>query len=111
MLKEYRDFIVRGDVLDLAVAIIIGGAFGAIVTSLVDGIILPLVGIILGSLDLSGLSWQVGRSTIAYGHFLQAIVNFLIIGLALFLVIKAANTVHKRQEAVPVPVGRGTATH
>ncbi len=101
MLKEFRDFLMRGNVLDLAVAVIIGGAFGAIVTSLVEDIIMPLVGILLGGLDFNGLALQVGQATVAYGKFIQAIVNFLIIGLALFLAVKAANAVYKRKEAAP----------
>lgn len=101
MLKEFRDFLMRGNVLDLAVAVIIGGAFGAIVSSLVEDIIMPLIGVVLGGLDFTGLSLRVGEATVAYGNFLQAIVNFLVIGLALFLVVKAANTVYRRQEAAP----------
>lgn len=101
MLKEFRDFLMRGNVLDLAVAVIIGGAFGAIVSSLVEDIIMPLIGVILGGLDFTGLSLRIGEATVAYGNFLQAIVNFLIIGLALFLVVKAANTVYRRREAAP----------
>lgn len=103
MIKEFREFIMRGNVLDLAVAVIIGGAFGAIVTSLVDDIIMPLVGILLGGVDFSGLAVQVGNATLKYGNFIQAIINFLIIALALFLVIKAANTVMRKKVEAPTP--------
>jgi large conductance mechanosensitive channel len=103
MLKEFREFIMRGNVLDLAVAVIIGGAFGAIVTSLVNDIIMPLVGILMGGVDFSGLGIQVGSATVLYGNFIQAIINFLIIALALFLVIKAANRVMRKKVEEPAP--------
>ena len=79
MWKEFKDFIMKGNVLDLAVAVIIGAAFGAIVKSLTDDIIMPLVGIILGGVDFASLSVQVGKATLKYGNFIQAIVYFLII--------------------------------
>lgn len=103
MLKEFREFIMRGNVLDLAVAVIIGGAFGAIVTSLVNDIIMPLVGILMGGVDFSGLGIQVGSATVLYGNFIQAIINFLIIALALFLVIKVANRVMRKKVEEPAP--------
>jgi large conductance mechanosensitive channel len=93
----------RGNVLDRAVAVIIGGAFGAIITSLVNDIIMPLVGILLGGVDFSGLGIQVGSAVVLYGNFIQAIINFLIIALALFLVIKAANSVMRKKAEAPVP--------
>ena len=91
MLKEFKEFILRGNVVDLAVAVIIGGAFGAIVTSLTNDIIMPLIGVLLGGIDFSGLTIQIGEATVAYGNFIQAVINFLIIGLVLFLVVKAMN--------------------
>ena len=103
MIKEFREFIMRGNVLDLAVAVIIGGAFGVIVTSLVDDIIMPLIGILMGGIDFSGLAVQVGGATVTYGNFIQAIINFLIIALALFLVIKAANSVMRKKAEAPTP--------
>jgi large conductance mechanosensitive channel len=103
MLKEFRDFINRGNVIDLAVAVIIGGAFGAIITSLVSDIIMPLVGVILGGLDFAALSIQVGEATILYGSFIQAIVNFLIIAFVLFLIVRSFNKLQKEQEAAPPP--------
>ena len=103
MLKEFREFIMRGNVLDLAVAVIIGGAFGAIVTSLVNDIIMPLVGILMGGVDFSGLGIQVGSAIVLYGNFIQAIINFLIIALVLFLVIKAANRVMRKKVEEPAP--------
>ena len=103
MLKEFRDFINRGNVVDLAIAVIIGGAFGAIVTSLVNDIIMPLVGVIIGGLDFASLSIQVGDAMIMYGSFIQAIVNFLIIAFVLFLIVRSLNKLQKQQEEAPAP--------
>jgi len=87
-LQEFKAFALKGNVLDLAVAVVIGGAFGKIVSSLVNTIIMPLVGILLGGLDFSGLSFTVGQSVIKYGEFIQSVVDFLIIALAIFTFIK-----------------------
>ena len=95
MIKEFRNFLMRGNVLDLAVAVIIGGAFSAIINSLVNDIIMPLIGAILGGIDFSELVIQVGSATIAYGNFIQAIINFLIIGWVLFMMIKAIKSAEK----------------
>ena len=103
MLKEFRDFIDRGNVIDLALAVIIGGAFGAIITSLVNDIIMPLIGIIIGGVDFATLSIQVGEATILYGSFIQAIVNFLIIAFVLFLIVRSYNRLQKEKEAAPPP--------
>ena len=103
MLKEFRDFINRGSVVDLAIAVIIGGAFGAIVTSLVNDIIMPLIGVILGGLDFAELSIQVGEAAIMYGSFIQAIVNFLIIAFVLFLIVRSFNKLKKEEEEAPAP--------
>lgn len=91
MLNEFKKFVLRGNVIDLAVAVVLGAAFGAIVTSLVNDIIMPLVGIVLGGLDFAALSATVGSAVVAYGKFIQAIVNFLIVGFVIFLVVKAIN--------------------
>jgi large conductance mechanosensitive channel len=104
MLKEFREFITRGNVLDLAVAVIIGGAFGAIVTSLVDDVLMPLVGILLGGIDFSGLNVTMGGARVLYGNFIQAIVNFLVIAFAMFLVVRLANRVMRQKEAAPPAV-------
>lgn len=103
MLREFRDFINRGNVLDLAVAVVIGGAFGAIVASLVDDIIMPIVGVAMGGVDFSSLAVMVGEATIGYGNFIQMVVNFLIIAFAMFLVVRAANAMQRKQEAPPAP--------
>lgn len=93
---QFKDFISRGNVIDLAVGVIIGGAFSAIVTALVDNIIMPLIGVILGGLDFTSLSIKIGDANIQYGSFIQAIVNFLIISFCLFIFIKIIDTVQKK---------------
>lgn len=103
MFREFRDFLNKGNVIDLAVAVIIGGAFGAIISSLVDDIIMPLIGILLGGLDFSLLTITVGDAVIAYGSFLQAIVNFIIIAFVIFLVIRSYNKMRAEEEAAPTP--------
>ena len=96
MLKEFRDFLMRGNVIDLAVGVIIGAAFSAIVTSLVNDIIMPLITAITGAADVSDLAITIGNAKLAYGNFLQAIINFVIIGFVLFMIIKAVNSVTNR---------------
>ena len=103
MWKDFKAFILKGNILDLAIAVVIGGAFGAIVTSLVNDIIMPLVGIILGGIDFAALSIQVGSATVLYGKFIQAIVNFLIIAFVIFLVMKAMIKMKKQEAAAPPP--------
>lgn len=104
MLKEFMDFVKKGNVLDLAVAVIIGGAFGAIVGSLVDDILMPLIGIIIGGVDFTGLSLNVGEATLTYGNFIQAVVNFLIVAFVIFLLIRQVKKFEKPAvEAPPAP--------
>lgn len=91
MLKEFKTFISRGNVVDLAVGVIIGGAFGKIVTSLVNDLIMPLVGILLGGINLSHLSFTLGESVVYYGSFLQNIVDFFIVAACVFLFVKTIN--------------------
>jgi large conductance mechanosensitive channel len=100
MWQEFKEFAMKGNVLDLAVAVIIGGAFGKIITSLVQDLIMPLVGLLLGGLDFPGLQWQVNSAVIKYGAFIQSLVDFLIIAFAIFLVVKAANR-RKNKEDKP----------
>ncbi len=97
--KEFREFALRGNVVDLAVAVVLGAAFTGIVTSLVNDIIMPLIGVLLGGVDISSLSITVGNAVIAYGKFLQAIVNFVIIAFVLFLVVRGINHLRSRMEA------------
>lgn len=101
MWNDFKKFIARGNVLDLAVAVILGVAFGAIVTSLVDDIIMPLVGVLLGGVDFSGLAIEVGNEAIAYGNFIQALVNFLIIAFVIFQLVQFAQRFQKKEEAAP----------
>lgn len=98
-IQEFKEFIAQGSVLDLAVGIVIGGAFTAIVTSLVNDLIMPLVGIIIGGIDFSGLVFQVGNATLNYGLFIQAIINFLLIALVIFMLIKGINKLRRQEEA------------
>lgn len=100
MLKEFREFAMRGNVLDLAVAVIIGGAFGAIITSLVNDILMPLVGLALGGVDFSALAVVVRDAEIRYGAFIQAVVNFLIIAFVIFMIIR---TMNRFKKPLPVP--------
>ncbi len=89
MVKEFLQFVRRGNVLDLAVAVVVGGAFGAITTSLVNDIITPIAGLFMGGVDFSSLSFGIGEAQVRYGSFIQAIVNFLIIAWVVFLIMKA----------------------
>ena len=105
MIKDFKEFISRGNVLDLAVGVIIGGAFNKIVTSLVDNILMPIIGLILGGIDFSSLSFKIKDATISYGLFIQNIVDFLIVAFTIFIVIKAVNKLmrkkEKKEEAAP----------
>ena len=101
IVKEFREFAVKGNVVDLAVGVIIGAAFGKIVTSLVEDLIMPLVGTVMGGFDFSGLAVKVGGATIKYGNFIQTCVNFLIVAWAIFLMVKVINRL-KREEEQPM---------
>lgn len=104
MLKEFKKFIARGNVLDLAVGVIVGGAFSSIVTSLVNNIFMPVIGLIVGGVDFSNLSITFRDTKIMYGAFIQSIIDFLIVALCLFIVVKAVNKVtHKREEKTAKP--------
>jgi len=112
MIQEFKEFISRGSVLDLAVGVIIGGAFTAIVNSLVNDIIMPLVGIITGGIDFSSLAFTVPLpealagaepASINYGLFIQNIINFLLTALVIFLLVKGINSFRKKKEAEPEP--------
>ena len=106
MLKEFKDFISKGNVMDLAVGIILGAAFTAIVTSLVDDLINPLIGLIIGGVDFSGLSVGVGSAQFMYGNFITAIIKFVIIAWVVFLLVKAMNRMTKKKEPEPAaPAG------
>ena len=93
---EFGKFIQRGNVMDLAVGVVIGSAFSAIVTSLVNDIIMPVVGMIIGGVDFTHLSVTVGKATLNYGAFIQAVVNFLIVAFVLFVIVKAMNKLQEK---------------
>lgn len=95
MLKEFRDFTMRGNVMDLAVGVIIGGAFGKIISSLVGDILMPLIGLIIGGLDFSGLAFTVGSASVKYGSFIQAVIDFIIIAFVIFMLVRAMNKMQK----------------
>jgi large conductance mechanosensitive channel len=95
MLKEFRDFVMRGNVLDLAIAVIIGSAFGKIVSSLVNDIIMPLIGLVTGGINFSQRTSTIGQAVITWGVFVQTIIDFLIVALVIFLIVKTANKLKK----------------
>ena len=98
MIKEFKKFIARGNVLDLAVGVIVGGAFSSIVTSLVNNIFTPIIGLILGGVDFSNLSITFRDTQIMYGAFIQSVIDFLIVAFCLFLVVKVVNRVTAKKE-------------
>jgi large conductance mechanosensitive channel len=100
VIKEFKAFIMRGNVIDLAVAVIIGGAFGKIVTSLVSDIIMPVIGLISGGIDFTGLAFTLGSAKVTYGNFINNIIDFIIIALVIFLMIKVIDNLKKK----PAPV-------
>jgi large conductance mechanosensitive channel len=105
MFKEFKAFILRGNVMDLAVGVIIGGAFGAITNSLVNDVLMPTLGILTGGVNFSGLKYQLTADpkgpAIAYGNFIQSIISFLILAFAIFLMVKAINKMVKKKEEAP----------
>jgi len=101
-LKEFRDFAVKGNMIDLAIGVIIGGAFGAIVSSIVDDLFMPLIGIVIGGIDFSSLVILVGEAQVNVGLFINAVVKFTIIAFVLFMVVKFINSM--KREAAKEPV-------
>jgi large conductance mechanosensitive channel len=101
MLKEFKTFIMRGNVMDLAVGVIIGGAFGKIIGSLVTDLLMPIIGLIIGGIDFSGLAFTIGSAKVTYGNFINNIIDFLIIALVIFLIVKAVNSLQKKPEPTP----------
>jgi len=101
MLKEFKEFIMRGNVLDLAVAVIIGGAFGKIVGSLVNDILMPLIGLVMGGVNFAELSFTVGEAVVKWGAFVQAIIDFIVIAFVIFMIIRAANKTKKKEAPAP----------
>lgn len=103
MLQDFKAFIMRGNVMDLAVAVIIGAAFGKIVSSFVSDILMPLIGLLIGGIDFSGLSFTVGNASITYGNFINAVIDFVIIAAAIFFMIKGIESLQKK----PAPAQAG----
>ncbi len=112
--KEFKEFALKGNVMDMAVGVIIGGAFGKIVTSLVDDVLMPCIGMLTGGVDLSGLSYKVmlpavdggepvAGAVLKYGAFIQNIIDFLIIALCIFFMVKAMNKLMPKKEEAPAP--------
>ena len=113
MMTEFREFAMRGNVIDLAVGVVIGAAFGKIVTALVDKVIMPPIGLLIGGVDFSRLAITLKAATVdaagkevpavvlAYGEFINAVIQFIIVAFAIFLVVKAINRMHKKPEEAP----------
>ncbi len=110
MMKEFKEFAMRGNVIDMAVGIVIGGAFGKIVSSFVADVIMPPIGLLIGGVDFSELAYVLKEATaeaeavtISYGVFLQSVIDFVIIAFAIFMVIKGMNRMQRKKEAAPEP--------
>lgn len=108
MLKEFKQFALKGNVMDLAVGVIIGGAFGKIVSSLVNDIIMPIIGVMVGGINFSDLKYiiapaqgEIAEVAILYGAFIQAIIDFLIIAFSIFMVVKALSSMKKKEAEAP----------
>lgn len=100
---EFKTFIARGNVMDLAVGVIIGGAFSNITNSLINDIVMPLLGILTNSISFANLAVEIGPAVVTYGNFIQAVLNFLIMALVVFCLVKALNSLHKKKEEAPPP--------
>lgn len=108
MIKEFKEFISRGNVMDMAVGVIMGNAFGKIVTSVVNDIIMPLIGVLIGGINFTNLSIEIGNSKIMYGNFIQNVIDFLIIAVCIFIFVKLINRLNnlhikKKEEEKPKP--------
>jgi large conductance mechanosensitive channel len=101
MIQEFKAFAMKGNVVDLAVGVIIGAAFGKIVASLVEDVIMPVLGTLIGGINFSGLAFTVGSATLKYGKFLQTCLDFLIIAWAIFVAVKLINRLRKEEPAAP----------
>lgn len=102
MLKEFKEFAMRGNVLDLAVAVIIGGAFGKIIASLVNDVLMPLIGLVLGGVNFSDLAITIGEASIKYGAFIQSIIDFVIVAFVIFMIVRTMNRMKKPAPAPAV---------
>ena len=102
-LAEFKTFIARGNVMDMAVGVIIGGAFSNITTSLINDIVMPLLGILTGSMSFASLEVRIGPAVITYGNFIQAVLNFLVMAFVVFCLVKGINRLHRKKEEAPPP--------
>ncbi len=102
-LAEFKTFIARGSVMDMAVGVIIGGAFSNITNSLINDIVMPVLGIFTSSVSFAELTLNIGPAVVTYGNFIQAVLNFLIMAFVVFCLVKALNRFHKKKEAAPLP--------
>ncbi|MBR6195798.1 MAG: large conductance mechanosensitive channel protein MscL [Prevotella sp.] len=102
-IKEFKEFAMKGNVMDMAVGVIIGGAFGKIVSSLVDDVLMPIIGTLTGGVNFTDLAITVGEANIKYGTFIQNVIDFLIIALCIFLMIKGMNKLNRKKEEEPAP--------
>jgi len=103
MLKEFKEFAMRGNVLDLAVAVIIGGAFGKIIASLVNDVLMPLIGLVLGGINFSELAFTVGEAVVKWGAFVQSILDFVVVAFVIFMIVRSMNRMQK-----PAPIAAPT---
>lgn len=102
-MSEFKTFIARGNVMDMAVGVIIGGAFSNITNSLINDIIMPVLGVFTSSVSFAELSVNIGPAVLTYGNFLQAVLNFLVMAFVVFCLVKAINSFHKKKEEAPPP--------
>lgn len=108
-LSEFKQFAMRGNVMDLAVAVVIGAAFGKIVSSLVDGIIMPVIGLLMGGINITDKAFKIGDAVVKWGAFLQTIIDFTIIAFAIFVAIKFINILQSKQEESEEKIGKEEA--
>ena len=102
MLKEFREFAMRGNVMDLAIAVIIGGAFGKIIASFVNDVLMPLIGLVLGGVNVSELAFPVGDAVVKWGAFVQSVIDFVIVAFVIFMLVRTMNRL-KKPEPAPAP--------
>ena len=102
-IKEFKEFAVKGNVMDLAVGVIIGAAFGKIVTSLVNDILMPIIGMLTGGIDFTGLKATIGEANITYGQFVQSVIDFVIVAFCIFLMLKGINKLNRKKQEPAAP--------
>ena len=102
-IKEFKEFAVKGNVMDMAVGVIIGAAFGKIVTSLVNDILMPSIGMLTGGIDFTGLKATIGEANITYGQFVQSVIDFVIVAFCIFLMLKGINKLNRKKQEPAAP--------